>query len=96
MVARFVFPSSLAEATRHATTQLVIVQHALIDTKPVAKLVGAETHRWLVELSRDVRPGDAGAVGSTLTGGKPRRLALGALPDRGSRYSSEADRKSVV
>lgn len=95
MVARFVFPSSLAEATRHATTQLVVVQHALIDTKPVAKLVGAETHRWLVELSRDVRPGDAGAVGSTLTGGKPRRLALGALPDRGSRYSSEARPEAV-
>lgn len=99
MVVRFVFPKSIAQATQGASTWLVMAPHGLVDTKPIAKLVGADAHAWLVELARDVRPGDAGAVGSTLTAGAskglPRRLALGALPDRVSRYCSEARPEAV-
>ncbi len=98
MVVRFVFPKSIAQATQGASTWLVMAPHGIVDTKPIAKLVGGDAHRWLVELARDVRPGDSGAVGSTLTTGAaalPRRLALGALPDRVSRYCSEARPEAV-
>lgn len=104
MVVRFVFPKSIAQATQGVGTWLVMAPHGIVDTKPIAKLVGPDAHRWLVELARDVRPGDSGAVGGTLTmasppsvpgSALPRRIALGALPDRVSRYCSEARPEAV-
>lgn len=103
MTIRFTFPKSVELATKGASTWLVMAPHGLVETRPLAKLVGPDAHKWLVELARDVRPGDAGAVGSTLTSGAPRapgdtgprRLALGALPDRVSRYCSEARPEAV-
>jgi len=100
MSVKFVFPTTLSRATEGAATLLVMAQHALFEGRPMGKLVGPDIHKWLVELARDVRPGDGGAVGSTLTGSTltgstPRRIALGALPDRVSRYNSDARPEAV-
>ena len=58
MSVKFVFPTTLSRATEGAATLLVMAQHALFEGRPMGKLVGPDIHKWLVELARDVRPGD--------------------------------------
>ncbi len=64
------------------------------DTFPV--LLPAPAQTLLLELAREQKPGDLGAVTSTLTGtAEPRKLFAGVLPDHGSRYNSPARAESV-
>ncbi len=50
----------------------------------------------LLELARELKPGDLGAVAATLSGvAEPRKLIAGVLPDQGSRYNSPARAESI-
>lgn len=51
--------------------------------------LGKKLDALLLDLAKEVEPGDLGAAATTLTGADPGRLAIGVLPDRLSRYNSE-------
>lgn len=59
-------------------------------------LLPAPAQALLLELARDTKPGDMGAVASTLTGAsEPRRVVVGVIPDQGSRYNTPARAESI-
>ena len=85
---RITYPKDVAALLKGAETLLVVAparglrRFPHILSKPFERLVG--------ELAKEAKPGDRGAVATTLTGGKPRRLAVGSLPDKVSRHNCEA------
>jgi len=93
-VIKFSFPKNLA-AIRDASSLLVIGSHSTFESKTLSKVVGPELARFLAELAKDTKPGDNGGVGSTLTSSTPRKLMLGVLPERISRYNAEARPEAV-
>ncbi len=54
-----------------------------------------ELMRLAVDLMTDLDAGERGAAAGTLTGGTPRKLAIGALPDEVSRYNSPARAEAI-
>ncbi|MFO0728251.1 MAG: leucyl aminopeptidase family protein [Myxococcota bacterium] len=82
-------------AIKDVGTLLLVGSQSVLESKNLSKLVGPDLARFAGELARDTKPGDLGGVGSTLTGGAPRKLVLGVLPERISRYNAEARPESV-
>jgi probable aminopeptidase NPEPL1 len=75
---------------------VLVVAPASVFAGELPALLPGPAQALLGELARDTKPGDLGAVGSTLTGlAEPRRLSIGVLPDHGSRYNSPARAESV-
>lgn len=89
------FAQSLPNLLQGSRNVLVVAPAALASGELPA-LLPAPAQALLAELARDIKPGDLGNVGSTLTGAEgPRRISLGVLPDQGSRYNSPARAEGV-
>jgi hypothetical protein len=72
-------------------TLLVVAPAGTFAPDAFPQLLAKELQTLVLELARDTKPGDLGAISSTLTGvAEPRRLTLGVLPDAGSRHNSPA------
>lgn len=77
-------------------TLLVVAPAGTFAADNFPQLLTKEVHGLALELARDTKPGDLGATASTLTGAtEPRRLAVGVLPDSGSRYNSPTRAESI-
>lgn len=64
------------------------------DSFPV--LLPGAAQGLLLELARELKPGDLGATAGSLTGAsEPRKVLAGVVPDQGSRYNSPARAESV-
>ena len=75
---------------------VLVVAPASVFAGELPSLLPGPAQTLLTELARDTKPGDLGSVASTLTGlAEPRRVAIGVLPDQGSRYNSPARGESV-
>ncbi len=72
-----------------AKTVAVIGPAALFGARKLPKLLGKKLDALVVELAKELEPGDLGSAATTLTGADPARLGVGLLPDRLSRYNSE-------
>jgi probable aminopeptidase NPEPL1 len=88
------FPKDVAAMIRGSKTLLVVAPQSVFNGKLPQKALPRELTAVLQELAKDVKPGDLGAAGSTLTmfadGTGPRRVVAGVLPDKVSRYNSDA------
>ena len=85
--------SSLVQGCR---ALLVVAPASSFASDNFPALLPAPVQALLLELAREVKPGDLGATGVTLTGAaEPRKLFAGVLPDQGSRYNSPARAESV-
>ncbi|MCC7381398.1 MAG: leucyl aminopeptidase family protein [Deltaproteobacteria bacterium] len=89
------FPKDAAAVLRESKTVLIIAPKAAIGPKLLPRVLDTELRNLLVDLAQDIKPGDLGALGSTLTSRSPRRLLLGVLPEKVSRYNSEARPESI-
>ncbi|MCK6551157.1 leucyl aminopeptidase family protein [Myxococcota bacterium] len=87
---RIVFAKDPATALKGSKAVLVVAAQSVYDASRFPKIFGAKLRRLILDLASDVKPGDHGNVGSTLTGAEPRRLFAGVLPDKVSRYNAEA------
>jgi len=75
---------------------LVVAPASTFASDAFPALLPAPAQALLLELAREQKPGDLGAVAATLTGAaEPRKLYAGVLPDGGSRYNSPARAESV-
>lgn len=80
----------------HGSRVVLVVAPASVFAGELPPILPGPVQALLTELARDTKSGDLGAVASTLTGqSEPRRLAIGVLPDHGSRYNSPARAESV-
>ena len=87
---RFQYPKTPTALLDGADTLLVVGPTSLAQPKLLEKLIPAPRAALAAALQADTKAGDLGAVASTLTQRKPRRLVLGVLPERVSRYNSAA------
>ena len=77
-------------------TLLVVAPAGTFAPEHLPQLLAKELQALVLELARDTKPGDLGAISSTLTGAaEPRRLTIGVLPDAGSRHNSPARAESI-
>ena len=83
------FANSTKTLLKGAKTVAVIGPAALFKQNKLPKLLGKKLDALLLELAKDVEPGDLGCAATTLTGADPGRLGIGVLPDQLSRYNSE-------
>lgn len=93
---RLVFAKDATSLLESSRTVLVVGPAARFTEKRLPKILGAKNRRLLLDLASDLKPGDLGATGSTLTGGTPRRLIAGVLPDKVSRYNSPARAEAIA
>jgi probable aminopeptidase NPEPL1 len=84
------FANSTKTLLKGAKTVAVIGPASCFTAKRLPKLLGKKLDSLVVELAKDVDPGDLGGSATTLTGSDPGRLGVGLLPDRLSRYNSES------
>ena len=83
------FANSTKTLLKGAKTVAVIGPASLFKPNKLPKLLGKKLDGLLLELAKELEPGDLGAATTTLTGADPGRLGLGVLPDQLSRYNSE-------
>ena len=84
---------SLVQGTRAV---LVVASAGAFASGSFPVLLPGAAQGLLLELARELKPGDLGAAAATLTGAsEPRKLIAGVLPDQGSRYNSPARAESV-
>ncbi len=84
------FANSTKTLLKGAKTVAVIGPAAMFKQRKLPKLLGKKLDGLIVELAKEVDPGDLGCASVTLTGADPVRLGVGVLPDRLSRYNSES------
>ncbi len=67
---------------------LLVVAPERAFSRPFPKIGTPKIRRLIVELASDTKAGDRGNTATTLTGGDPKRLTVGVLPNRVSRYNA--------
>ena len=93
---RFSFAKDLPSLLKAAVGELAIVAPAAMWTKRrLPRQLDKKLKDLAIDMAEDVKPGDLGGTGKTLTGGKPRRLSIGVLPDAPSRYNCPARAESI-
>jgi probable aminopeptidase NPEPL1 len=83
------FATSTKTLLKGARTVAVIGPAAMFKQQKLPKLLGKKLDALLLELAKEVEPGDLGAAATTLTGADPGHLGIGVLPDQLSRYNSD-------
>jgi probable aminopeptidase NPEPL1 len=94
-VATIGFASSLKTLIKAAKTVMVVAPAAVHGKHKLPPLLGKKNDELLAELARELKPGDLGSVGTTLTGREPRTLAVAVLPDLLSRYNAPSRAECV-
>jgi len=90
------FPRDVRAALRSAATLGVVGPRHRLTAKSLQSLLGARFLPMAMALLKEATPGDLGKTAWTLTGlDRPRRLALGVLPDQVSRHNSPSRAESV-
>ncbi len=82
------FTRSISALLKGTETLLVVAPRARFEDGAFLEVLGEECMRLGLELASETQPGDMGCAAGTLTSGAPRKLAVGVLPDRLSRYNS--------
>ncbi|HLT40165.1 MAG TPA: leucyl aminopeptidase family protein [Enhygromyxa sp.] len=83
------FATSIKTLLKGAKTVAVVGPASSFKQRTLPKLLGKKLDGLLLELARELEPGDLGAAATTLTGADPGRLGVGVLPNQLSRYNSE-------
>jgi probable aminopeptidase NPEPL1 len=94
-VATIGFASSLKTLIKAAKTVMVVAPAAVYGKQKLPPLLGKKNDELLAELARELKPGDLGSAGTTLSGREPRTLAVGVLPDTLSRYNAPSRAECV-
>ncbi|MEZ4453474.1 MAG: hypothetical protein R3B09_28700 [Nannocystaceae bacterium] len=89
------FAPTLRAAVKGADAVVVVAPQSVLTGSGCPSILDTPVQELLVELARLVKPGDIGAVGSTLTGTAPRRLYAAVLPDRVSRGNTPTRAESI-
>jgi probable aminopeptidase NPEPL1 len=85
--------SSLVQGSRAV---LVVAAASVFASDSFPALLPGAAQALLLELARELKPGDLGAVSGTLTGlSEPRKVVAGVLPDQFSRHNSPTRAESV-
>lgn len=85
--------SSLVQGSRAV---LVVATASTFAGDSFPALLPDAAQALLLDLARELKPGDLGAVAGTLTGlAEPRKVVAGALPDQVSRHNSPTRAESV-
>ncbi|NVB42358.1 leucyl aminopeptidase family protein [Pseudenhygromyxa sp. WMMC2535] len=74
---------------------MVVAPQRVFTKNRLPSLLGKKNDELVLELAKDVKPGDLGSAGTTLTGREPRQLAIGMLPNDVSRANSPTRAESV-
>lgn len=81
---------SVSTLLEGAETLLVLAPDRLLVDGSFLQELPEALMRLVLDLHQDAAPGRSASVSATLTGGQPRRLALGTLPDELSRHNCPA------
>ncbi|MBK8014432.1 MAG: leucyl aminopeptidase family protein [Deltaproteobacteria bacterium] len=84
------FAKSLRTGLTDLDTLLVVAPGSLLNEKLFPTVFEKSLRQTILALLPDAKPGTGGAVASTLTGGTPRRVVLGALSTQASRHNCPA------
>ncbi|MCB9654201.1 MAG: leucyl aminopeptidase family protein [Deltaproteobacteria bacterium] len=84
------FAKSLRAGLTDLDTLLVVAPGSILNEKLFPKVFEKSLQQTILALVSDAKPGTGGAVASTLTGGTPRRVVLGALSTQASRHNCPA------
>lgn len=87
-MARISFAKDASSALKGAASALVVGSAKTLGAKKLPKMFSPKVQRLVSELASSTKPGDHGAVSSTLTSSEPARLAVGVIPNGGSRYTA--------
>lgn len=82
------YPKDVSALLKGVDTLLVVAPSRTLHNFP--RVLPAKLRDLLAAMRKDLTPGDLGAVTTSLTGGKPRRLSVGSLPNKVSRYNCAA------
>lgn len=83
------YPRNVSSALRGAELVVLLAPESALESGWHRKIVRTEWGGGLDRLIEDTKPGELGRLASTYTGeDKPRRVAIGVLPDRISRHNS--------
>ena len=89
---KITYPKDVPALLKGVDTLLVVAPSRTLVriAKGKPKVLPTKLLNLIGNLKKDLSPGDLGAVTTSLTGSKPRRLAVGCLPDKVSRYNCTA------
>ncbi len=85
---RIQFATSFSSLLKGASSLLIVAPQSVLEKGEFLDQLPEELMRLSVDLVTDLKPGDMGAAAGTLTGSQPRKLAVGMLPDKLSRYNA--------
>jgi probable aminopeptidase NPEPL1 len=86
---------NVAGVVANAGYLLVIAPKSAFSKAKFPPLFDEDATQLLLEAAAEVTPGDTGGIASTLTGGKPKRIAAGVLPNGVSRHNSPTRAESI-
>jgi probable aminopeptidase NPEPL1 len=89
-VTRLTFAKDLPSAIKASDTAFIVAPKAFFAKKDQPKLFAPKVKTLMANLAAEAKPGDQGVVVSSLTSAAPKKLILGVLPDRVSRYNCAA------
>ncbi|MCP3917541.1 MAG: leucyl aminopeptidase family protein [bacterium] len=92
---RITFTKSASTLLRKCDALLIVAPARCFADGGFLDCLPEDLMRLALDLASDTKPGDGGAAAGTLTGSKPRKLAIGVLPDSVSRYNSPARAEAI-
>ncbi len=92
---RIRFTKTISTLLSGTDTLLVVAPAQAFADGSFLDVLPEELMRAALDLATDTTPGDLGTAASTLTGVKPRKLAIGVLPDQLSRYNAPSRAECV-
>ncbi|MFT7677624.1 MAG: putative aminopeptidase NPEPL1 [Planctomycetota bacterium] len=90
------WPKNVSSLLKQTGTLLVVAPAARFEDGTFLEILPEDHMRLALDLAQDVKPGDWGDAAGTLTGTQPRKLGIGVLPDKGSRYNSPARAAAIT
>lgn len=89
------FATSVKTALKGAKSVVLLAPAAAVERKSYPNLLGDAHDELVLELAKGLSPGDCGACASSLCSNEPRKLVVGVLPDRVSRYNAPARAEAI-
>src|SRR6185503_11075037 len=91
------FAKDVRAALKGAEVVVVVAPKKALDAGWHRKVLGTKWARTMDAPAEDVKPGDLGNVATTYGSGAgaPRRMVVGAVPDKVSRHNSPARAESI-
>ncbi len=89
------FAKNVRSLLKGCRSVLVVAAQDRFKSRKFPDILPEAAQATVVALAKDVSPGDMGATASSLNAAAPRKVAVGVLPNAGSRYNSAARAEAI-